>query len=69
MVRYPWGSEVTLLLGTVDGSVEDELTRLAESGITEAHLTAAGIKLEELVAKAGIDYVAISGEEIILSQR
>ena len=63
----PMGSEITLLLGTVDGSVEAERTRLAESGITEAHLTAAGIKLEELVAKAGIDYVAISGEEIILS--
>ena len=63
----PVGSEVTLHLGTVDGSVEDELTRLAEAGINEAHLTAAGIAKEELVAKASIDYVAISGMTITLS--
>ena len=61
------GEMVTLSLSTADGSVETELARLAASGITETHLTAAGIKKEELVAKAGIDYVAISGMTIILS--
>ena len=41
----PVGSTVTLLLNTADGSVETVVNRLlAESGITEAHLTAAGIQ-------------------------
>ena len=61
------GEMVTLSLSTADGNVETELARLAAGGITETHLTAAGINREELVAKAGIDYVAISGMTIILS--
>ena len=61
------GEMVTLSLSTADGSIETELARLAEAGIDEDYLRAAGIKKEELVAKAGIDYVAISGMTIILS--
>ena len=65
----PVGSTVTLLLNTADGNVETVLNRLAESGIDEAHLTAAGIQKEELVAKAGIDYVAIQEMQIKLTSQ
>ena len=63
----PVGEMVTLSLSTADGSVEIELARLAEAGIDEARLISAGINKVELVAKAGIDYVAISGMTITLS--
>ena len=67
------GEMVTLSLSTADGNVETVLDRLAASGITETHLTAAGIQKEELeeelVAKAGIDYVAISGMTITLTSQ
>ena len=65
----PVGSTVTLLLKTADGSVETELNRLAAGGITETHLTAAGINREELVAKAGIDYDAIPDTDIELTSQ
>ena len=65
----PVGSTVTLLLNTADGNVETELNRLAESGINEAHLKAAGIQKEELVAKADIDYVAIQEMQIKLTSQ
>ena len=62
-------SAVTLLLSTADGDTEAVLNRLAASGITETHLTAAGIKKEDLIAKAGIDYLAISDMEITLTSQ
>ena len=65
----PEGNAVTLLLNTMDGNAETVLNRLAEAGIDEDHLTAAGINKGDLIAKAGIDYLAISDMEITLSSQ